>query len=367
MKTKGFYLALLLGSFTLWSCSNKEDLSQASLKTSLNNSVQQLSTAMSVISTSAGYQVLGSSTTSTAGPSMVMSSVVAFDTTYNSILLSDISGVYNYKATPYKRMKNSLMRYFVKTADNAHMIVSLPEEKVMHPGSLLRYSPKDTLLTNNYVFDLSEYQYNFNRHLGWNYQMAANINIKTVNVGDLKIQSSNSKANGYKYASEFVFADNYKAICNYTTGDTAIATYAISNGTKTLYEEKYTAIRTSSMGNRHKEKEYSLTIGDVQIVRTKGHGDNSLDSAKVYVAGVLQLKSKVEFVTDSTTDETESSVINHKRDLKITFDDGTSSTISELLGTSVDTIRTLFASLRQASFATSVIDWIAWDIYTNKD
>jgi hypothetical protein len=59
-------------------------------------------------------------------------------------------------------------------------------------------------------------------------------------------------------------------------------------------------------------------------------------------------------------------VINQKRELKITFDDGTSSTISELLGTSVTTIRTLFASLRLSSFAVSIVDWIAWDIYTNK-
>jgi len=367
MKTKGFYLALLLGSFTLWSCSNKDDLSQGSLKTSMNNSVQELTAAMNVISASDGYQVIASAESSTDGPYMVKSSVVAFDSTYNSILLADIAGVYEYKATPYKRWQNSLMRYFVKTGESAHMIVSLPEAKVLHHRSLLRYSPEDTLLTNDYVFDLSAYQYNFNPRLGYDYQIAANINVKSVNVGDLKIQSSYSRANNYNYASEFLFADNYKAICNYTTGDTAVSTYAINDGTKTLYEEKYTAIRTSTMGNRHKEKEYSLSIGDVQIVRTKGHGDNGLDSAKVYVAGVLQLNSKVEFVTDSTSDDSENCLINHKRDLKITFDDGTSATISELLGTSVETIRTLFASLRQASFATNVIDWIAWDIYRNKE
>lgn len=367
MKTKGFYLALLLGSFTLWSCTNNENLSQSSLKTSLNNSVQQLTTAVTTISASPGYQVLAVSSTAPNSPSLVKSSVTAFDTTYNSILLADVAGVYNYKATPSKKWHNSLMRYFIKTDVNTHMVVSLPEEKVLHPYSLLRYSAKDSLLTNNYKIDVSDYQYSFNNRLGWNYKMASTINIKTVDVGALKIQSSYSKANDYKYASEFVFTDNYKAICNYTTGDTAVATYAINNGTKTLYEEKYTAIKTASMGNRHKEKEYSLTIGDVQIVRGLNHKNNSLDSAKVYVAGVLQLNSKVEFITDSTSGETESSVINKKRDLKITFDDGTSTTISELLGTSVTTIRSLFASLRQASFATSVIDWIAWDIYTNKE
>jgi len=367
MKTKGIYLALLLGSFTMWSCSNKDDLSQGSLKTSMNNSVHELTTVLNVISTSEGYQVLAGSESSTDGPDMVQSSVLAFDSTYNSILLADIAGVYEYKATPYKRWQNSLMRYFVKTGESAHMIVSLPEQKVLNNRSLLRYSPEDTLLTNDYIFDLSEYQYNFNYSLGWDYKMAANINVKSVHVGDLKIQSSFSRADHYNYASEFLFADNYKAICNYTTGDTAVSTYAINDGTKTLYEERYTAIRTSSIGNRYKEKEYALTIGDVQIVRTKGHGLSGLDSAKVYVAGVLQLNPKVEFVTDSSSDDSENCLTNRKRDIKITFDDGTSSTITELLGTSVETIRTLFKSLRQASFTTNVIDRIAWDIYRNKE
>ena len=97
-------------------------------------------------------------------------------------------------------------------------------------------------------------------------------------------------------------------------------------------------------------------------------GKNGLDSAKVYVGGVLQTNSKIVIVDidASTADGTDNSVINHKRELKITFDDGTNATISELLGTSVTTIRSLFSSLRQASFATSIIDWIAWDIYTNK-
>jgi len=99
---------------------------------------------------------------------------------------------------------------------------------------------------------------------------------------------------------------------------------------------------------------------------------NSLNSAKVYVADILQKNAKVEIVdiTDSTSNSTEdldNCVMNYKRELKITFDDGTSSTISELLGTSVDTIRNLFASLRQASFSTAIIDWIAWNIYTNKE
>jgi hypothetical protein len=238
----------------------------------------------------------------------------------------------------------------------------LPKEKVIRPWDLLHYVAADTLLTNNYVISLSDYKYRFNRLL-WDYKMASTISVKDTVAGGLKIQSSNNyKTGSYHFGSEFVFANGSVAKCDYTTGDTAIATYTITDGTKTLYEEKYTAIRKINDW-RHKEQSYALTIGDVQIVRTLGK--NSLDSAKVYVAGVLQVNSKVEIV-DAVTDSAEISVTNHKREIKITFDDGTNTTISALLGSSVETIRTLFISLRQTYFAVNVVDKIAWDIYVNK-
>ena len=110
-----------------------------------------------------------------------------------------------------------------------------------------------------------------------------------------------------------------------------------------------------------------MTIGNVEIVRQAG--PNSLDSAEVYVGGVLQLNSKVQFVDNSATaaaDGTEVTVTKHNRQLQITFDDGTTTTIETLLNGSIDNIRTLFASIRQTYFATSIVDWVAWDIYKNK-
>jgi len=364
MKTKSIYLVMLLISIISWSCSTT-DLGQGSLKTSLNSSALALNTAMNKISSTNGYQVLAISSASSNTASYVKQSVAAsYDSTYNSILLSYIAGIYDYKASD-KRGPQSALRIFTKTGTSDLMVIRLPESKVKNPNALLRYSPSDTVLVNDYVISLSKYQDYFKNAYTWNYEMASNINIKNVDAGSLAIQSSSSIANGYKYASEFVFTNGYKASCTYASGDTAVATYAINDGSKVLYSEKYTAIRGSKT-SKHQEQKYSLTIGNVEIVR--GMGKVGLDSAKVYVGGVLQTSAKIEIVDidASTADGTDNSVINHKRELKITFDDGTSSTISELLGTSVTTIRTLFASLRQSSFAVSIVDWIAWDIYTNK-
>jgi hypothetical protein len=363
MKTRNYYAVMLLLSIITWSCSNN-DLNQGSLKSSLNTSVQELTSAVNHISTSDGYQVLSVTSTSSNGPSHVKSSLAAYDSTYKSILLKDIAGIYDFKATNIKGPLSAL-KIFTKTGTSDLMIVRLPESKVKHPNSLIIYNPSDTLLKNDYILSLSKYQDYFINSYTYDYSMATNINIKNVDAGTLAIQSSSSIAKGYKYASEFVFADGYKAACTYASGDTAVANYSISQGSKILYAEKYTAVR-GSKEQRHSERRYSLTIGNVEIVREMGKG--GLDSAKVYLGGVLQVKSKIEIVDSSTnsTDGTENSLISKKRELKITFDDGTSSTISELLGTSVSNIRSLFASLRQSTFAVSIIDWIAWNVYINK-
>lgn len=365
MKTKSLYLALLLSGLLSWNCSNKDGLKTSSdsvsLKTSLKGGIQELTSAMNAISTSAGYQVLAGPTDLTTKSAVIS----PLDTVTHSILLSDIAGVYDYKANTLTEGYKSILSFFTKVAESSQMIVRLPEEKVKASKLLLRYNPSDTLLTNNFVVTLSDYQYNFNWFVSYDYKMASSIKIKDVDAGVLKIQSSSSKANGYHFVSEFVFPNGYVTKCLYTSGDTAVSVYAITDGTKTLYEEKYTAIKSSTT-LKHRETAFSLTIGNVLITRNLVKGQSSLDSAKVYVGGVLQLNSKVELV-DKTTDTTDKCITNKKRELKITFDDGTTSTFTELAGTVITDISSLFASMRKVYFATNIIDWIAWDIYTNKE
>ena len=367
MKTRSLFLALLTLGILSWSCNKSEDslssltpMQTASLKLTINTNVQELKSAVSTITSSAGYKLI------VGDAALRGTTASALDTT--SILLTNISGEYDYKATPFKRGFINLTRYFNRSADNALMIVRLPEEKVKNYGTLLMNRPGDDSLKNNYVVSVSDYNYTYSRSYGYDYKMASNINIKDVNAGDLKIQSAwRPKLGSYTYASEFAFANGYLTKVAYTTGDTAVSTYAISKDGKTLYEEKYTTIKTVGSA-RHKERDFSLTIGDVQIVRQLGV-KTSLDSAKVYVAGVLQTSAKVAIVdvtNSSTTDVTESTVVNKKRELQITFDDGTTSTISQLAGTAITDISALFTSLRQAYFSTNVVDWVAWDVYWNK-
>ncbi len=364
MKAKSLYLAIAMLSLMVWGCNKSSSLdgssaSTGSLKSSLNSGIQDLSSALTAISSTSGYQVLTGSNSLTTKSTTTS----ALDTTLtNSILLSDINGVYNYKSTTVQKGPGSIMRFFTKSAENPLMIVNLPEEKVISYKDLLHYKPSDTLLVNNYKVTLSQYQYRFTYFKGWDYKMASNINIKSVDAGALKIQSSNNNVNGYHFASQYVFTNGYNVNYQYISGDTAQSVYAITKDSKTLYEEKYTAIR-SATSFKHAETTYSFTIGNVQIVR--GMGKNSLDSAKVYVAGVLQSKSKITIV-DKVADPTDQSITHKKREMQITFDDGTVKTMTELLGANIDNVDTLFTAMRSVWFATSIIDWIAWDIYTKK-
>ncbi len=367
MKTTKIFLALVLLSFVTWSCTTQDELAaNKTLKSSMTSSAQSLSTAMNAITSSTAYHLLSTQGQSN-GMMMAKQSAAGFDTTYNQILLADVAGIWDYKAALYNKWRPELLRFFLNTGTSSDMIVRLPESKIKNPMTLLHYLPSDTTLTNNYVIDVSKYGYHFNRFLGWDYDMASNISIAGTNIGDLAIQSSNSKAKGYHFASSFVFADGYNANASYTSGDTILSVYNISKAGQILYQEKYTAIRPN-ITSRHREKSYSLTIGNVEIVRQLG--PNSLDSAKVYLSGVLQLHSKVQFVdvvsTTVGTDSTELTITNHRRELQITFDDGTSTTIKTLLGNTIDSVRSLFASIRQSYFAVGIVDWVAWDIYLNK-
>ena len=280
MKTKSFYVASIMLGFIFWNCS-KTDVSnssstQLSLKSALSQNMQDLTTAVNAITSSPAYQVL-------SGPADLntkSAQISPLDTITHSILLADIDGIYDYKATSVRRGFMPIMRFFNKTAESTQMIVRLPEEKVKASRTLLHYTPTDTLLANNYIITLSDYQYRFSFLSGWTYQMASSTKIKNVDSGTLKIQSKNTKTAGYQFASQYNFPNGYITKCQYTSGDTAISDYAITNGTKTLYEEKYTAIK-SKTNVRHRETQFSLTIGNVLILRELAPGKNSLDSAKV--------------------------------------------------------------------------------------
>lgn len=136
------------------------------------------------------------------------------------------------------------------------------------------------------------------------------------------------------------------------------SSFAILSDANVLYEEKLLTVKndTARFGREH---QYILTIGNVQISRKSG-----TKTVEVSVNGVLQPNAVVAIVDQAA--DSEASVCK-KRDVQITFEDGTTTTVSALIGKSIDNIKTLFNSLHSVYFAAYIVDWIAYDIYYQRN
>jgi len=349
MKNQGkYFLIAALAAVLLSSCTkNDGSLNQESLKMAINQSTENLNTAISDIASTRAYSIL-----TVSG----LTAKSATDDTYKVYIpLDKVKGIYNYK--PYTKKDSwgtPLLRFFSKTADDSRMIVNMPLKKITQPGALRHYSEADSLLTNNFSIAVSAYHNNYNSYHDYDYNLVSAISVNDTLIGNLNIESLISPTLGTDYRSQFAFAGGYTANYEYKSGDTTISGFAIKNGDDVLYEEKLLTAKsdTARFGREH---QYILTIGNVQIIRKSGTKD-----VQIAVDGIIQSGAVVTIV-DKESDE-EASVCK-KREVQITFEDGTVTTVSALIGSSVDNIKTLFTSLHEVYFAAYIVDWIAYDIY----
>jgi len=353
MKIKnGIITGLLAAGFVLISCErNNTSVDTPALKQSISQNAAELNSAIENISSTNAFKVF------TVNESYAKSA--EGDSAYKVYIgLDQIKGVYEYSpVTNTNRWGSPLIRFFSKTSDNNNMIVNLPLKKVEHPMLLRNIEVSDTSFVNNFKISVSAYHNNYNNFRDYDYLLSSEISIDNISAGNLNIVSAVSPEKGTNYKSEYHFSDGYKAVYSYLSGDTTFSGFGILKDDNVLYEENRQTVRndTARFG---RERLYTLTIGDVKIVRKSG-----VVAPAIYVGGVLQTSAVVEII-DNVADP-EASVCN-KRDIKITFDDGTTTTISTLIGESVENIRVLFDSLHNVYFAAYIVDWIAYDIYYDR-
>jgi hypothetical protein len=343
---------VLLGVIFVSCTKNSINENNLSLKQAVNKSAQNLNTAMTSISSSRAFGIL----TVNDGP---LKSATIMDAAYRVYIpLDSIKGTYDYKPiNKPDRWGWSLIRFFTKTANNNEMLVRMPLKKVSHPRSLWHYSPADSSLKNNFSIAVSAYHNNYNSYWDYDYLLNSQISVNDTVAGDLDIQSVVSHAKGIQYASQYAFAGGYAAQYKYNSGDTTVSSFSIMKGTDLLYQEKLLTIKNDT-GRFGRERQYILTVGNVKIVRTSGM------KVQVYLNGVLQTNATVAII-DKENDSEPS--VSKGRDIQITFDDGTTTTLSALISSSVDNIKTLFNSLHSVYFAAYVVDWIAYDIYYHRN
>ncbi len=355
MKRQGrIILGVFLLSALLWSCTRNNNAdNNLSLKQSLNQSALNLNSAMATISSTKAYSIL------TVNDGTLKSTTMA-DAAYRVYIpLDSIKGTYDYKPiNKPDRWGWSLIKFFTKTANNSQMLVRMPLQKVSHPRSLWHYVAADSSLKNNFSIAVSAYHNNYNSYWDYDYLLASEISIDNAVAGNLNIQSIVSPKHNIQYASQYAFAGGYTAQYKYNSGDTTVSSFTILKGTNLLYQEKLLTIKidTARFGREH---QYILTVGNVEIVRKSG-----IKKPDIYVNEVLQPNATVTIVDKE--EDSEPSVAEH-RDIQITFEDGTTTTLSALIGKSVDNIKTLFTSLHSVYFAAYVVDWIAYDIYYHRN
>ncbi len=349
MKNATLKLSLfVLMGLLIVSCSKTETetgSSPTALKEALALGTQNLNNAMTDIAATQAFQLLG----------IDNSSSLKSATTYAAnIPLELVKGVYDYKALKTVESRNyPLIRFFTKSTDASKMVVNMPLAKLKNPRDLRIYLAADSALTNNFSIAVTDYYNNYNSYRDYEYIHAAAITIDKVAAGNLNIKSVVDPTTGKAYSSQFTFSNGYTAKYQYASGDTTRSGFTLLKNATTLYTEELQTVRndTARFG---RESQYTLTIGDVKLVRKADR------TYQVYLKSVLQPKAVVAIVDNVAT--TEPSICHH-REIQITFEDGTVSTVSTLISNSVDNLTTLFTALHEIYFAAYVVDWIGYDIF----
>ena len=351
-KVRLIIAAAIAASIAISCTKNDGQLDGTSLKLAIDQSVMNLNTAIDKISASNAYSIF------TAADGGLKSSTT--DPVYKVYIgLDKISGVYEYKpVTTRDRWGFSLIRFFNRTGDNTNMIVKMPLKKVKNPMSLRHFSPADSALVNNFSINVSDYHNNYNSYWDYDYLIDSKISIDDKEAGSLSMKSLVSPDLGRNYFSQYAFTEGYTTQYRYVSGDTTVSSFTILKDKSIVYEEKRITVKNDTARFRH-EHTYILTIGSVSITRKHGW-----EGAQIAVNGVVQQNAVIAMVDNE--DDEEASVCNH-REIQITFEDGTKTTISTLISESVDNIRTIYKSLHQVYFAAYVVDWIAYDIYYGRN
>jgi hypothetical protein len=329
----------------IWSCSKIE--SPVSFKQAVEKSASDINTAMSSISESVGYKVL------------ISEVPVAKDMTTSdykdSITLAKIAGVYDFQpdTIPMYHHYDHPFRLFKKTGTNDMLVVNLPQKLIYHPRYLIYLSLKDSVLKNDFSVSASEYHFYYTPWHNLDYRLKAGLKLESTDLGSLEVTASSASGSNQVYSSSYTFPDEYNVATSWQSGDTARSSFVIMKGSSTLLQE--TTLYTGDMMH-HREKQYDLIIGNVEIKRGFG-----IDSIQVYMDGVLQKKAGAK-IQDS--DLTSCTIAGH-RDILLTFDDGTTATLSSLIGSTLTDLKTLIDSLHEMRFAQRVVNYIAFDVFWN--
>lgn len=332
--------AVILGIIT-WGCT-KYETENLDLKDSLERSVADINNAVNYISTTKGYQMLSASS----------AEFKCEDGFRDSIKLDLIAGIYDFKPDLcHYHMFFIPYRLFQKTGESDNMVINMPHKLAFHPKYLYDINPFDSLLENNFTISASDYHYYYSLLSKYDYKLTAGFTLDSEDIGSLDVRSAGNKESGISYSSEYMFNEGYKVSVGFEAGDSTVSTFALTQDEEILMKETMIRVRD---GLEEKEKKYILTIGNIDIVKGTG-----IDSMQVYLDGVLQEEAAA-VITDTTYYGVS---IRHTRNILLTFNDGTTAKLSELIKPAREALATVVDALHSMNFATNIVNYIAISIY----
>jgi hypothetical protein len=349
MKRKILVISIAIGLLG-WGCSKVDTQTQSmSLKQSLEKNVADINTAISKISATKGYQVL-----SATGDPVARLSVTG-PSFKDSITLALVAGIYDYQfdTIPMHHRFEFPYRLFKKTGTSSNMVVNLPQKLILHPRYLHSFLKPDSILKNDFTITASNYHLYYNWWNNLDYKLTAGLMLKGADLGSFDISAVSTTYKDQVNSSKYTFTGGYSISTSWQAGDTSKSTFALYIDTSPLLLEKTLFAGT---GFHKRERQYDLTIGNIEIKRGLG-----IDSIQVFQNGVLQKKAGAK-ITDSA-DST--GTIFNRRDILLTFDDGTTAKLSTLISPALTQLKTLYTSLHDMYFAENIVDYIAVNIYFN--
>jgi hypothetical protein len=335
--------AVILSVFS-WQCSKVDQ--SLTLKESIQASSAKINTAFEKISGSKGYQML-----SVTEDGIKSDYSDGFKDSINLIL---ITGIYDFKpGIEQPRNIYFPFRLFQKTGTSEKLIVNMPEKLAFHPKHLHFCNRADSVLKNNFTISATDYHFYYTWWNNTDYKLVADFILDSKDIGSLSMFSTWKSGTAGAYSKNFTFPEGYSVMRSGETGETNKFLFALALDKDTLLKE---TLMFSGDGFMRKERQYILSIGNVDIKRSTG-----IDSIQVFLDGVLQKKAGAKIVDN----EDYNSSICYKRDILLTFDDGTTAKLSELISPAMETLKSLSKSLGEMYFSKHIVDYIAFSIYYN--
>lgn len=338
---KSVLTIVIISGLVGWGCSRFET-EKLSLKQSVEKGVADVNSAINIISGTRGYEIL-------CTDAAALKSETDFR---DSITLDMVAGIYDFNPDlshsypffiPY--------RMFERTGESDLMLVNLPQRLVFHPRFLHTLPAPDSVLKNDFTITASDYHFFYTWFNKFDYKLDAGFELDSEDLGNYDAVASGSEESGISYSTEYSFTEGYSIGVNFESGDSSVSSFVLADGDDILLKETRISVR---QGFHRKERLYILTLGNVEIRR-----GTAIDSIQVYLDGVLQKEAGAKITDDKGSDGT----FCHHRDILLTFDDGTTMNLSELLEPSREILRNLFDSLHSMKLAKHIVDYIAISIY----